>query len=92
MNFMPALRIRILISNSCTRWRGIFKGISHGWGQADFSENLCASPINKEIPMGPLLAIFISLGSTFKATEKHYSLCFFVHAIKLVRFVGLPWD
>ncbi len=33
----------ILIANSCTRWRGIFKGFSQEWGQTDFSKNFRAS-------------------------------------------------
>jgi hypothetical protein len=36
MNFIAALAIRILIANSRTRWRGIFKGLSQDWGRADF--------------------------------------------------------
>ncbi len=43
MNFMAALAIRILIANSCTRWRWIFKGLSQDGGWTDFAENLCAS-------------------------------------------------
>jgi hypothetical protein len=32
MNFMAMLGIMILICNSSTRWRGIFKGLSHDEG------------------------------------------------------------
>jgi hypothetical protein len=28
MNFIPALAIRFRIANSCTKWRGVFKGLS----------------------------------------------------------------
>jgi hypothetical protein len=40
MNFMG---IRILLANSCTRWRGTFKGLSQDGGLTDFSKNLRAS-------------------------------------------------
>jgi hypothetical protein len=36
MNFMPALGIRILIANSCTRSRWIFTGLSQDGERADF--------------------------------------------------------
>jgi hypothetical protein len=38
--------ISILLANSCTRWRGIFKGLSHDGGPTDFSENLRALLFN----------------------------------------------
>jgi hypothetical protein len=31
------------------RWRGIFEKLSQNWGRTDFSENLRASAINKEL-------------------------------------------
>jgi hypothetical protein len=39
MNFIPALALRFRISNSCTRWRGIFKGLSQDGGRPDFSKS-----------------------------------------------------
>ncbi len=39
MNFMPALGIRILIANSCARWRGISKGVSQN-GAFTFNKEL----------------------------------------------------
>jgi hypothetical protein len=49
MNFMPALGNEDPNSNSCTRWRGIFKGLSQDGGRTDFSENLHPSSFNKEL-------------------------------------------
>jgi hypothetical protein len=46
MNFMAALAIRILIANSCTRWRLIIKRLSQDQGRTDFQKNLSASPFN----------------------------------------------
>ncbi len=43
MNLIVVLAIRIQTANSCTRWRGIFKGLSQNGGQADFSKCLRAS-------------------------------------------------
>ncbi len=40
---MPAYGIRILIANSCTRCRWIFKRLSQDGGWADFSKNLHVS-------------------------------------------------
>ncbi len=40
--FAP-LGIRILLANSCTRWRRFFKGLSQDGSPTDFYENLCAS-------------------------------------------------
>ncbi len=49
MNFMPSLGSRILIVNSCTIWRGIFKGLPKDGARTDFSENFRASPFNEDL-------------------------------------------
>jgi hypothetical protein len=53
MNFISLLGIRFRIANSCTRWCGIFKGLSQDGGQADFSKNLHASLLNKGLSSEP---------------------------------------
>ncbi len=53
MNFIPALAIRFRITNSCIRWRGIFKRLSQDGGRADFSKNLLASLFNKDLSKEP---------------------------------------
>jgi hypothetical protein len=49
------LGIRILIANNCTRWRGIFKGLSQD-GRADFSEDLRGSLFNADLSNEPILS------------------------------------
>ncbi len=53
MNFIPALAIRFRIANSCTRWRGIIKGLSQDGGRADCFKNLLASLISKDLSKEP---------------------------------------
>ncbi len=60
MNFIAALAKRILIANSCTRWLGIFKGLSEDGGWADFSF------FSKYMSVNLTSAGSISLDSTFK--------------------------
>jgi hypothetical protein len=43
------LGIRILLTNSCTRWRGILKGPITGGGWAKLAENLFDSPFKREL-------------------------------------------
>ncbi len=63
MNFMAALAIRILIANSCTRWRLIIKRLSQDQGRTDFQNNLSASPFNDGLSR-PLWTIPISSENT----------------------------
>jgi hypothetical protein len=47
VNFIPALGIRFRIANSCTRWRGIFQGLSKdGDGQIFLKTSAPLSLIN----------------------------------------------
>jgi hypothetical protein len=65
MNFIPELGIHFQIANSCTRRRGIFKGLSQEMGLADFSTNLRASLCRMDlISVGSIL-----LHSTFYPIE-----------------------
>jgi hypothetical protein len=65
MNFLAALTIRILIANSCTRWRGIFKGsIMTGDGRIFLKIFPPLSLINNH-QMNLTSARSISLDSTF---------------------------
>ncbi len=72
------LAYRILIANSCTRWRWIFTGLSQdggGWGLAKLAENLRAFSFNS-FRMRPRLSWSISLDSTFNSEgENIISLC-----------------
>ncbi len=65
MKFMATLAFRILIANSWTRWRGIFKGLSQDGEQADLCKNLRGSLFDKYLSNEPNSSR-ISLGSTFK--------------------------
>ncbi len=49
-----SLAIRILIVNSCIRWRCSFKGLSQNGECADFSKNLCSSLFNKDLSNEPI--------------------------------------
>jgi len=70
MNFMAVLGISFLLANSCTTWRGIFKGLSQDRRRADFSKNLRASLFNKFLSNKPNFSrIPISLDSTFKSRK-----------------------
>ncbi len=55
MNFIAKLVIRVLIANSCTRWRGIFKWPSQSQdrGRADFSRKILGSLFNKYLTNEP---------------------------------------
>ncbi len=53
MRLTAHLAIKCLIANYCIRWRGIFKGLSHDGGQADFSKNRRASSFNKDLSNEP---------------------------------------
>jgi hypothetical protein len=53
MNFIPTLGICISIANSCTRWSGIFEGLSQDGGRPDFSKNLRSSLFHKGLSMEP---------------------------------------
>jgi hypothetical protein len=66
MIFITPLAICSRIANTFMRWRGIFKGLSQDWGQADFSKNLLASLFNKGHSNES--AGSISLDSAFKGT------------------------
>jgi hypothetical protein len=66
MIFITLLAICSRIANTCMRWRGIFKGLSQGGGQADFSKNLLASLFNKSLSNES--AGSISLDRAFKGT------------------------
>jgi hypothetical protein len=50
---MSASGIRTLIANSCTRWHGIFKGLSQDGGRADFSKALLAFLFNNDLSNEP---------------------------------------
>jgi hypothetical protein len=47
------LAFKFLMANYCTRWYGIFKGLSQDGGCAEFSKNLCASLFNKYLSIEP---------------------------------------
>jgi hypothetical protein len=47
------LTVRILIANSCTKWRCSFKGLSQDGERADFSKNLHASLFNEYLSIEP---------------------------------------
>jgi hypothetical protein len=53
INFLPVLGIRILIDNSFTKWREIFKGLSQDGALADFSENLHVSLFSDNLSNEP---------------------------------------
>jgi hypothetical protein len=44
---------KCLMANYCMRWSGIFKGLSHNGGRADFLENLHETSINKDLSNEP---------------------------------------
>ncbi len=52
-NLIPALQIRFWIANSCTTWRGIFKGLSQDGGWEYFSNNLRVCLFNKGLSNEP---------------------------------------
>jgi hypothetical protein len=65
MNFMAMLGIRILITNSCTRWHGIFKG-SHRMGDGPiFLKTSAPLSLMKTYRMNLPPARSISLDNTF---------------------------
>jgi hypothetical protein len=66
---MSAFEFRILISKNCTRWRGIFKGLSQDGRLTDFSENLRASRFHKYLSNKTTFVKSISLYSTFNMEE-----------------------
>jgi hypothetical protein len=66
MNFIPALAFRI--ANSCTRRRGIFKGLPQDEGRPDFSKSFVPLSSIKAFRMNLISARSISLDSTFKGS------------------------
>jgi hypothetical protein len=68
MNFIPALAVRFQISNSGTRWRGIFKGLPQDGGRPDFSKSFVPLSSIKACRMNLISAGSISLDSTFKGS------------------------
>ncbi len=70
MNFMVALAIRIIIDNSYTRLRGIFKVLSQDGEWLGFSQNLPASLKINVIQMNLMSAVSFSLDSTFKSGQQ----------------------
>ncbi len=71
---ISSLGIRILLANSCTRRRGIFKGFSQNKGTAGLSKNLHASPFyKKKLSNMTLISVrSISLDSTFKLARQSF--------------------
>ncbi len=47
--FLATLGIRILLADSCARWRRFFKRFSQDGWRPKFAENLRAAPCNKEL-------------------------------------------
>ncbi len=66
MNFMG---IRILLANSCTRWRGTFKGLSQDGGHTDFSENLRPSLFNDVLSNESTFSHILLAGQCLKCTN-----------------------
>jgi hypothetical protein len=59
------MAFRFQIANSCSRWHGIFKGLSQYGERADFSINLRASLLNLGFQMNLISSRSILLDSTF---------------------------
>jgi hypothetical protein len=45
------LEIKLPIANICTRWRGVFKGLSQHGKQANFVTIFLAAPFEKNLPI-----------------------------------------
>ncbi len=95
VNFMAMLGIRILITNSCTRCRWIFKGISQDEGRTDFSENRRAFSLMMAYQRKLLSARSISLDSTFKV-EKQFEIinrnCVTFRELKFRKKISPIWS
>jgi hypothetical protein len=65
MNFMAVLAIKILIVNSCTRCRLIFKRLSQDEGRNEFSKNLRASPFNDDLSVDTIQDSTFNLSFAF---------------------------
>ncbi len=61
-----ALAIRVLVVNSRTRWRRIFRGLSQDGGRADFFKTSAPLSLINVYRTYLISVRFISLGSTFK--------------------------
>ncbi len=81
------LAIRFPIANNSSRWRGIFKGLSHDKGRTILAEIPTPLPLVKAFQLIPLLSRSISMDSTFRAHSVDPMSIFFFKIICLSQIV-----